>query len=178
MSYIFHEAMKLKEDAYQQQTYGPWFRELQDQRLPDAEKRFIDDLSQILGQTRESIDREVRRVRFIIEQCLTMFPLYYAQYRDNPLLARLIFEQGGLLRSVLGESGLSELERSVYGDRPDTLYILASQSLRQGGWLREARKASNKALEIAPDCPEGLREQRLLDNLSRKLSTRKALPRR
>ena len=38
MGYIFHEAVKLKEDAYQKQNYAPWFHKLYEGDLNASEK--------------------------------------------------------------------------------------------------------------------------------------------
>lgn len=150
MGYIFHETMKLKEDAYQEQTYAPWFRELQGQELGPRERRHTQELMQVLFQTRESMEREIRRIRFIFQQCREMWGEYLTQHRDNPLLARFLVSQNELVRLVFREE-YDKLVLTIYKDQPERMYVLATRSLRQGGWLDEALKAMDKALEINPD---------------------------
>ena len=47
--------MKLKEDAYQQQNYAPWFRSIQERELPEPDCIISRELFQLLMQTAESM---------------------------------------------------------------------------------------------------------------------------
>ena len=162
LGYIFHEAMKLKEDAYQQQSYVPWFMALDRTNLPEPEDSFCSELVQILAQTRESIIREVNRIKFIIDQCKRMFPKYFRTQHDNHLLARFLFKQHDLVQKVFG-SHYPELIASIYGDTPEQMYALAARSLREGGWIKDANAAVEKALALNPRCRQSLTEQRNLE---------------
>ncbi len=161
MGYIFHETMKLKEDAYQLRYYTPWFNQLDQRKLPEFERSFCKDLIEVLRQTRESIDREITRIRFIMNQCRRMLPTYYTRYANNALLARFIFDKNALVREVFHEH-YDELVGTIYGDQPWGLYLLAAQSLRQGGWTKEAVAAIGQAKELKPEDPEILAEERLI----------------
>ncbi len=152
MGYIFHETMKLKEDAYQQQAYAPWFRQLQGQDLGARERRYTQDLMQVLFQTKESMEREIRRIRFILQQCRLMFGAYLASHQDNPLLARLLFSQNILVRQVF-RNDYDQLVSDIYGAEPEIMYALAARSLREGGWWEEASEAARQAGEINPSHP-------------------------
>jgi hypothetical protein len=68
LGYIFHETIKLKEDAYQALTYAPWFLALRGRDLPEAERVVVEELFQVLRQTEESMRREIDRIRFIMSQ--------------------------------------------------------------------------------------------------------------
>ncbi|MBG0777442.1 MAG: hypothetical protein H0S85_13540 [Desulfovibrionaceae bacterium] len=161
VGYIFHETMKLKEDAYQQQRYAPWFRKMQGEEMGDEERAHCEELMQVLFQTRESIEREIKRIRFIVYQCRRMFPAYLATHADNELLARFLFERNELVRSVFRDL-YDELIDRIYDGRLDILYVLAARSLRRGGWWEDARRALDAALEANPGCPEAQGELALL----------------
>jgi len=145
LGYIFHECIKLKEDAYQQMNYKPRFKQLQrSTSLTPEEQHIGTELYAVIRQTSESIEREVRRVRFILFHCKRMFILYLPLHRENPLLARFLYAQNDLVRSVF--KGYSdELIESVYADGMHRMYELAAQSLEEGGWLDEAAKARDAA---------------------------------
>jgi hypothetical protein len=164
LGYIFHETLKLKEDAYQQQNYAPWFKELQRRDMPEHEQRFCHELMQVLFQTRESIEREVKRIRFILSQCQGMFPVYYHRHRNNALLARFLFNQNELVRGVFQER-YETLIQGVYGDAPEHMHLLAAQSLRQGGWMRDANKAVDEALRTKPGYKQAQHEKKVLERL-------------
>ena len=164
LGYIFHECMKLKEDAYQQENYRPWFKNIQTQQSLTPQERLItQELLQIIEQTRESISREVKRVRFIQFHCRRLFILYLPHHKDNPLLARFLFARQALVKNVF-KTAYDELIQAIYGDTPLNLYILAAKSLRAGGWLTEARQAIHSALKIAPENKLALQEMQLIDS--------------
>lgn len=150
LGYIFHETIKIKEDAYQLSHYAPWFISLEPSILDSQDRRFRKELLQVLMQTRESIEREMKRIRFIISLCLDMFPKHYARYSDNALLARFIFAQDTLVRAVFKDRYEAFLQ-GVYGETPEEMFVLASSSLRRGGWLEEARRAADQALRMNPE---------------------------
>ncbi|GAB6060741.1 tetratricopeptide repeat protein [Desulfonatronum parangueonense] len=137
LGYIFHEAMKLKEDAYQRESYGGRFMQLKEIGLSFEERHMLEELSKVIDQTRESMRREVARIRFIIASSRKLFVRYLPDHRDNALLARLLYDRNNLVRMVFAEE-YGPLVKAMYGDRPELLYQLASQSLMLGGWEREA----------------------------------------
>ena len=161
MGYIFHETMKLKEDAYQLRYYTPWFNQLDQRKLPEFERSFCTGLIDVLQQTRESINREITRIRFIMSQCRRMLPTYYIRYANNSLLARFIFDKNSLVREVFSEY-YDELVDTIYGEQPWMLYLLAAQSLRQGGWTKEATLAIGRARELNPEHPDIVTEEELI----------------
>ncbi|WP_461209828.1 hypothetical protein [Desulfocurvus sp. DL9XJH121] len=147
--YIFHDAIKLKEDAYQQQNYAPWFRQLQSRELSGADRTFSRDLFEVLDQTQESIQREVNRIRFLLYNCRALFTEYLPIHSDNELLARFLFAQNDLVREVFGD-GYPRLVARIYGDAQHRLPLLAARSLRRGGWREDAAKALEEAERLSP----------------------------
>ncbi len=170
MGYIFHESLKLKEDAYQKQNYAPWFLELFGADLNPSEKDISDQLRQILSQTEESMGREIERIRFIIAKCRQLLPYYLTRHRDNPLLARFIYARNDMVRSVFN-SEYRRLIQAMYGDEPERMYVLASRSLRKGGWLDEARNAADAALQLSPQNRLVLQEKKIIDNWASRIDT-------
>ncbi|MFW5489724.1 MAG: hypothetical protein ACNI3A_15100 [Desulfovibrio sp.] len=168
LGYIFHETIKLKEDAYQQQAYAPWFRELQAMDLPREESIICQELYQVITQTRESIHREIKRVRFIMFHCRRLFPIYLASHSENPLLARFFFESRELVKHVFGRDE-KRLLCHIYGETPEILPILASQSYRRGGWIDLAEQAVEAAEKLNPQSVLVLQEKEIVDNWKRKL---------
>ncbi|MBU1003461.1 MAG: hypothetical protein KKE73_13185 [Proteobacteria bacterium] len=160
VGYIFHDTMKLKEDAYQQQNYAPWFRQLHDKELSGSHLAFSRELFGVLDQTNESIQREVNRIRFLLFNCRKLFMEYLPLHRDNELLARFLFAQNDLVREVFGDS-YPKLVTNIYGETPELLPLLAARSLRLGGWADEAARALAEAQRINPHSTDVLREAQL-----------------
>ncbi len=150
LGYIFHECIKLKEDAYQQMNYRPRFKNLQaSPGLSPEELHIGSELYAVIQQTNESIEREVRRVRFILFHCKRMFILYLPRHHENPLLARFLHAQKELVQRVF-KGSFEELLDSIYADGIVRMYILAARSFEDGGWLDEARAALSLAEQARP----------------------------
>lgn len=171
IGYIFHECMKLKEDAYQLQTYVPWFNSIQAQKNFQPHIRKISEqLYQLTCQMRENIDRQVKRIELTLHQTKLIFISLLPHHRDNILLARLIYDQNSLVKEVF-QSNYQELIQNIYGDNLEDLYILASKSLRLGGWIEKASQALSVAEDIDPDSPKIQQEKKIIEN-SKKRSNR------
>jgi len=163
IGYVFHELMKLKEDAYQEQTYAPAFHYMIEKDMPEEMREISGELAPVLDQTHESIMREITRIRYILRYCRRIFPLYLAAHSDNHLLARFIYKENELVRRIFGE-GYLDFIRQVYGVRPEKMYLLAAQSLREGGWFKEAEGAVQAAERKSPGAKSVLLERENLNN--------------
>ena len=163
MGYIFHETIKLKEDAYQKENYAPWFHEMVQGELAPSERHITTELFKVLSQTEESMKREIERIRFIMAKCRQLLPYYLERYKDNVLLARFIFSQNDLVRGVFHDE-YDGLIYALYGDRGEHMLVLAGQSLRMGGWMEEASRAVTEALRLAPENKMVLQEKKIIDN--------------
>jgi len=141
LGYIFHECIKLKEDAYQQMNYKPRFEKLQQaEGLGPEEQHLGAELFAVISQTSESIRREIQRVRFILFHCKRMFIRYLPRHSDNHLLARFFYRHFDLVEQVF-RSYTAELLCAMYGPDLADLYRLAAKSLEEGGWAKEAAAA-------------------------------------
>jgi hypothetical protein len=168
MGYIFHECIKLKEDSYQQLTYAPWLREM---AVEGAHGHDVaGQLLALPAQTEESMRREIARIRVILDQCKRLLPVYLSRHNDNALLARFIFSQGEMVRTVFADL-YDPLVDGIYAGRPELLYVLASRSLRLGGWMEEAQEAVTAAYKISPDEKIVLQEKKIIDNWSLRIQS-------
>lgn len=160
IGYIFHETLKLKEDAYQRSNYGA--------RFPkgcfgpnDPEAEVAEHLAEVIGQTLESIRREIARIRFIVQSCLRLFPLYLADQSENHLLARFLFEERELAVDVMAQA-YDQVVEALFPGRPAKVFELAAKSLREGGWLPRAEVALVEGLRAYPGDPDLLREKNIV----------------
>jgi hypothetical protein len=157
LGYIFHETMKLKEDAYQQQSYGERFCRLEEQMHGKGADHLLGELGNVVAQTRESMRREIARIRFIMAACRRLFLEYLPRHKDNTLLARFLYDRNELVQKVFDQD-YAALTNALYGDRPQRMFQLAAQSLDLGGWEREAALARHKALDVG-GCASGMNIQ-------------------
>jgi hypothetical protein len=155
--------MKLKEDAYQEQTYAPAFQYMVETEMSEEMREISAELAPVLEQTHESITREITRIRYILRYCRRIFPLYLASHADNHLLARLVYKENELVREIFG-AHYDEFMRRVYGEKPEKMFLLAAKSLREGGWYEEAEGAVRAAERICPNGDKVLIERENLNN--------------
>lgn len=173
IGYIFHEVFKLREDAYQNLNYAPLFSSLRGRDTSLPESAIGQEFVQVVEQTEESMQREIDRVRFIIARSRQLLPIYLEKHRDNELLGRLLFSQKDLIRIVFRDE-YDFLLQYIYGEQPEMLYVFASRSLRKGGWVEEAVKASDIAYKKNQKNPMVLQEKEIVDNwIKRFAGTRK-----
>lgn len=168
MGYIFHEVIKLKEDAYQKQNYAPWFHKLHEGDLSTSEKDITEQLFLVLSQTEESMRREIDRIRFIVSKCRQLLPYYLNSHSENELLARYVFSQNDLVQAAFGDE-YATLVKAIYGNEPERMYILASRSLRMGGWMEQASQAVDLALEKNSSSKMVLQEKKIIDNWAHRI---------
>lgn len=168
LGYIFHECTKLKEDAYQQNIYIPWLENIS-KSLTFSNPQLTDpsQLLMAISQTKESIQREVDRIRLIINQCLTLFIKYLPLHHDNSYLARFLFDQNELVQEVFGQF-YPQLIDAIYLDHKEKMYILAAQNLRQGGWIQKANQAIDMALKTNPNNFSSLQEKKIIVSMLNK----------
>lgn len=153
LGYLFHECMKLKEDAYQLTNYVPWFETWNPkEHLPGDDQPLGHDLKAIASQSAESIDREVQRIRSVLALCRRLFMVYLPHHGDNSLLARFFYDRLSHIRTVFG-SQCDELLHAMYGPGPEGMVRLAALSLRQGGWVQEAEQALQSLKKPPKDQP-------------------------
>ena len=155
LGYIFHESLKLMEDAHQRQYYAPQLESLTSlTHYPDLAAQ-VRDLMDIQGQTVESIRREVLRLDTLLLRSRELFCLYFADCAAHRPLARFLHDSNDLVRAVFADD-YSRLIRTVYGDRPERMHIEAAHSLLESARFGAAAKAVEAALAHNPSCPAAL----------------------
>lgn len=149
LGYIFHESMKLMEDAHQYQYYVPRLAAFSDQQLPPDVAQLLGNLMQIQYQTEESIKREGTRLEGLFLQCRKLFCLYFADQPGHRPLARLLYDRSELVRDTFQED-YRLLVEAVYGLEPERLYIEAALSLMESARTENSRLAIEHALAVNP----------------------------
>ncbi|MCG8531383.1 MAG: hypothetical protein MI749_12045 [Desulfovibrionales bacterium] len=172
IGYIFHECIKLKEDAYQQQHYAPVFKGLEKPALENGISEELEPFAQLTSETRESMSREITRISFLLKRCKSLFCIYFAYNKENRLIARLLYSRNRLVQSVFG-ADYDTLISSIYGTAPENMYILAAEGLSEGGRLDEALGAAVEAVKINPDCTQAVTLRTTIENLLKDSSPRR-----
>ena len=152
LGYIFHETLKLMEDAHQHQYYVPQLALFVGEEQPPAVASLLGELLDIQGQTSESMSREVKRLANLLAQSRKLFCLYFSGCRKHRPLARFLNDRNDLVRRTFGGE-YGQLIAAVYGNEPERMYIEAAHSLLESAREQEARSAALAAFACNPENP-------------------------
>ena len=147
---LFHEAMKLRENLYQREVYGPKVRAVRgaaDATRRDAvRERLVREMEKILADAAQRLDEAVNETETLVIQTRDQFRILLSEHRDNGLVCRYLVENASLVSEVF-EEGLDALLENLYGD-PAEGYALVARSYLQSGYFDEGRRALAEAIAI------------------------------
>lgn len=155
LGYIFHETLKLMEDAHQRQYYAPKLTEMCAMELSPEIAKIAGSLLSVQEGTRESVQRESARLVSLLFHSRRLFIQYFSGKSCHRPLARLLNDNEKLVRQAFQED-YEDFIKAVYDNAPERLHIEAAHSLLESARKAEAAKAILSALRINPASPDAL----------------------
>lgn len=149
LGYIFHETLKLMEDAHQRQYYAPQLEGLSGGGQPADVAAVVGELLVILDETSESMRRESSRLLTLILHSRTLFCLYFAGCSGHRPLARFLNDNIALVRRTFRDD-YDRLIQAVYGEQPERMHVEAAFSLLESAREEAAALAIEAALTLNP----------------------------
>jgi hypothetical protein len=153
IGYAFHEVMKLVEATHQHRHYLPAFQGLADILSVRGRADITGVSARISRELDEDMARGVRRIRRLLGSLRMFFLRAYAGQRDNTHLARFLYDQEELVRSVF-QADYDRLLAALYGEATEKLASGAARALLDGGYCERAEAALHKAAAMAPASAE------------------------
>ena len=148
---LFHLAMKMREDLYQLEFYGPKYTKLDKKEdSPLEQKNLVHQFKQLISRADKSFQEGMDEVAILLQEALPQFQEFLGEHRENGLLIRFLLEEKDLLKDILGEGTLEDLFKRLYGPRPAQPYWLAGESYFQSGFYGRAAQAFSLAVEKNP----------------------------
>jgi tetratricopeptide (TPR) repeat protein len=148
---LFHMAMKMREDLYQLEFYGPKVSRLSENREGPQEKgSLIPQFQGLLSRAKSSLKEGMEEMDLLLMGVLPQFQNLLREYRENGLLIRFFLEEKDLLREVWGERAWETLLEPIYGADPAQPDRLAGESYFQSAFYPRAAQAFSRALEKNP----------------------------
>jgi hypothetical protein len=138
VGYIFHEAMKLRENLYQLEYYGPG-RDKVPLQLTDLEKKVVREIEALTNKSRKKLSEGVKEVRTLVIELVSQLKGLIQLYKDNYLLARFIVENEKSFVSIYGKKGFERLLTYLYGDGREMLMFEAAKSYLDSEYYETAR---------------------------------------
>ena len=148
---IFHLAMRLREDLYQLEVYGPKYSKLDAVGgRPQEQENLIQEFRKIISRTQESFTEGVEEINLLFQEVFRQFQELFGEYRESGLLARFLLEESDLLKEVFGINDVEDVFRTLYGSKEAQGHRLAGESYFQSAFYAKAIKAFTRALESSP----------------------------
>lgn len=148
---LFHLAMKMREDLYQLEFYGPKYSALGEKiDAPPERGVLIRQFRDLISRARKSFRESMEEMGDLFEKVLPQFQELLREHGQNGLLIRFFLEEQDLFREIWGERAVEDILESIYGPRPALPYRLAGESYFQSGFYAQALQAFSEALRKDP----------------------------
>lgn len=159
---LFHESMKLRENLYQREVYGPRVRALHSSAGQES-KALFDEFEKMLGAVGQRLDEAVREVEALAQRTADLLRLLLAEAADEGC-ARFLTERAHEVEAIFGVPLAVLLEES-HGSLARGLESAGRSYLASGSFeaaadrLERAMREPDAGPGIARlrDCARGLR---------------------
>jgi len=140
---LFHEAMKLRENLYQREVYGPRVRALQSDAGEES-KALFDEFEKMLGAVDDRLDEGVHELETLVQRTADQLRLLIADLRDDGAV-RFVTERPEEVEAVFGVP-LDALLEEMYGSVAKG-FEAAGRAYLSSGSFEAARDRFARALE-------------------------------
>jgi tetratricopeptide (TPR) repeat protein len=147
VGYIFHEAMKMRENLYQLEYYKPYC-DIAVHDLTEKEKKIVHDINIMIKKADIRLREGLKETRTLLNELVEQLRDLIVAYRGNYLLPRFIFENERSLVRIYGKKGFKELLGMMYADGRLLLYFNAAQSYLESEYYDLARKLFQKIIRL------------------------------
>jgi hypothetical protein len=132
---LFHEAMKLRENLYQQEIYAPQVEPLLAHARAETSELFVEfERVQIAGADRTL--EAMRETELLLDQTRNQLCVLLVNFPENGLMARFLVEHPDEVHKVFGVS-LDDLLATIFGNRVDG-YRVAIRSYLHSAFYQQA----------------------------------------
>jgi hypothetical protein len=153
---IFHEAIKLKEDAYQLEAYRPLL-ELDIYRQDKSFAAIINEYLAVIENAYSSLADELSRIRQLFLKSLGHLKAIFPSYRSNMLLVRFMLDNARLLsHKVFDERYDTILLAAMFPEGLFSAYLSVARHCITNGRQQDALRYLKKVTSLAPDNTEAL----------------------
>lgn len=145
---LFHEAMKLRENFYQREVYGPRVRALRSRAGGEAPELF-EEFDRLLDGVAARLDEGLRESEVLLARTVEQLRLLLSVHRTDGAVARFLIENGSAVEAAF-QSPIDGLLSETYGSRSAALALTGSSYLDSGYYA-----SAIAALEQAePQCAQ------------------------
>jgi hypothetical protein len=147
MGSLFHEAMKLKENAYISQHYRPLAEKMTCRPGEEGLLLCGMEFERFRLRTAEEISRQMENLSLMFGRANYLLRLLMREQSHNLLLLRFLIENEQVVIQLWSEN-LRELFQDMFPGTPEDGYCAAARSYLADHWQEQAYAAYAEALEI------------------------------
>ena len=167
---IFHEMMKIKENCYILEHYGPTYRSIAEIaerriRVPVYERLFFRACKRIIERASTAVYEDIRAAEQLFEDATEHLLSILPRFANNGLVTRMLIENQHLVEMVYGEDGLDHVLEAMYEGHRANAHVHAASSYMAAGRLQEARECCELSLREEPD---NVGARRLIEEIEQK----------
>ena len=151
---VFHEGMKLKEDAYQLEAYLPSYDKIDTSKNASEIEEILQEYRSIIDKATSNLKAEMESINTLFAKAVERLKELLINHSHNGLLIRFLLENESLVEKALGEKSLEHILDSLFPGHPENAYCMAGKSYLKGGWFKEALHYFSKALAVNPQHAE------------------------
>ncbi|WP_028583515.1 hypothetical protein [Desulfogranum mediterraneum] len=169
---LFHEAMKLKENIYLLNHYGPVDFPVNREGGGVREEGSLFPLAQLLDTQglfqRIAADSllQMEQVGLLLGQASYLLRLMMPSLADNELVVRCLSENEGMILDIWGEP-LEAVFSEMFSGQPAQGYCVAGRSYFNDQWYQRAKEMYQRAKEIDRYCSEAVIKLAQLERITR-----------
>lgn len=147
---IFHESMKLKENIYMFQFYGPLAESM---KKGHSTIKFCGvECQKFMEKTNQEIQKQMENLGFMFGRANYLLRTMMPDQAHNDILVRYLIENENVVDQLWHEF-LDTLLGEMFNS-PEDGYCLAAKSYCDGHWYQKALQAYSLALKLNPACEE------------------------
>jgi hypothetical protein len=147
IGYIFHEAMKLRENMYQLEYYRPQC-DINLHTLTDQEKKIVHEIGLLVNKAEVRLKEGFKEIKVLLNELVGQLKDLMILYKNNYLLPRFILENERSLKKIYGKKGFEYLLNMTYSDGKHRLILKAGQSYLESEYYDTARLLFKKVLRL------------------------------
>jgi len=148
---IFHETMKIKENCYILEHYGPTYRTMaaiaeRRIRVPVYERLFFRACKRIIERASTAVYDDIRAAEQLFDDATEHLLNILPRFAANGLVTKMLIENQQLVEMVYGEDGLRNVLAKMYEGRLANAYLHAAATYAAAGRYVEAREQCERCL--------------------------------
>lgn len=150
VGYIFHEAMKFRENLYQIEYYRPnYIREMSE--FTDTEKKILQDINLLTKKAEKRLNEGLKEIKKLLRELVSQLKDLIKLYKDSYLMPRFILENQKDLITIYGKKGYARLLNELYRDGRELLIQKAAKSYLESEYYDISRQLLKKVLYMNKD---------------------------